>query len=427
MKTPQPLLKRIKPDEIERLIKPPVDSETLDGAQAIVDAVRDGGEQALRRYAERFGERAADQPLVLGRDAMLGALEMLDAQDRAALEGAAERIERFALAQRGAISEVRVPIPGGEAGHTIEPVGTAGCYAPSGRYPLPSSVLMTATTARAAGCPRVVVASPSADPIMLAAAAIGGADEYLAVGGAHAIGALAYGFEGFDRCDVIAGPGNRWVTAAKQAVYGAVGIDMLAGPSELLVIADGSADAELIAADLLAQAEHDTDAVPMCVTTCAALAGRIEDAIGRQLDRLPTAEVARVALCNGWVCVVDCIDAAIELTDRVAPEHLEIMTEDAASISARVRNAGAVFIGSRTAEVFGDYGAGPNHTLPTGGAARFSGGLSVFDFIRVRAWISIEDVGAATPLIEQSERLAQMEGLHAHREAASKRRSSAAI
>lgn len=427
MKTTQPLLRRIKASEIERLIKPPVDAETLDGAQAIVDAVRDGGEQALRRYAERFGELAADQPLVLGRPEMQAALESIDRQDRAALEGAAERIERFALAQRGAIGEVRVPIPGGEAGHTIEPVGAAGCYAPGGRYPLPSSVLMTAITARAAGCPRVVVASPSADPIMLAAAAIAGADEYLAVGGAHAIGALAYGFEGFDRCDVIAGPGNRWVTAAKQAVYGAVGIDMLAGPSELLVIADSSADAELIAADLLAQAEHDTDAVPICITTCAALAGRIEDAIGRQLARLPTAEVARVALLNGWVCVVESIDAAIELTDRVAPEHLEIMTEDAASISARVRNAGAVFIGSRTAEVFGDYGAGPNHTLPTGGAARFSGGLSVFDFIRVRAWISIEDVGAATPLIEQSERLAQMEGLHAHREAASKRRSSAAI
>jgi len=422
MKTTQPLLRRINPDEIERLIKPPVDAETLDGAREIVDSVRDGGEQAVRRYAERFCERTADQPLVLGRPEMQAALETLDAQDRAALEGAAERIERFALAQRGAIREVRVPIPGGEAGHTIEPVRAAGCYAPGGRYPLPSSVLMTAVTARAAGCARVVVASPSADPVMLAAAAIAGVDEYLAVGGAHAIGALAYGFEGFDRCDVIAGPGNRWVTAAKQAVYGAVGIDMLAGPSELLVIADDTADAALIAADLLAQAEHDTDAIPMCITTSAALLPRIEAAIEEQLGRLPTAEVAQVALRNGWVCAVDDLDAAVELSDLVAPEHLEIMTADAPAVAARIRNAGAIFLGSRTAEVFGDYGAGPNHTLPTGGAARFSAGLSVLDFIRVRTWIAIDDDLAAGPLIEQSERLAKMEGLHAHREAAARRR-----
>ena len=414
-------LRRIAPSEIDRALRPPVDPQTFRLAQEIVESVRTGGEACLRELAERFGERRPADPLVLGPEAMAAARDAMDTAQRSALEQTADRIRAFAGAQREAIREVRIPVPGGEAGHTIEPVASAGCYAPGGRYPLPSSALMTAVTARAAGCERVVVASPGAHPATLAAAAIAGADRFLAVGGAHAIAALAYGFNGFERCDVVVGPGNSWVTAAKQCVHGVVGIDMLAGPSELLVLADETADPLLVASDLLAQAEHDHEAVPMLVTTCATLPDRVDAELSAQLAALPTRHVAAEALQNGFVCVEPDLGRCVAIVDRIAPEHLEIMTGDPASVASRVRNAGAIFIGANAAEVFGDYGAGPNHTLPTGGTARFRAGLSVFDFLRPRTWLRIDDPTAATPLIDQARTLAQMEGLAGHAAAADAR------
>ncbi|HCT46859.1 MAG TPA: histidinol dehydrogenase, partial [Phycisphaerales bacterium] len=260
------LLRIIRPEEVSRAIKPAVRDEVLRLAAQIVERVRMDGLSAVRAYAEEFDAYAPDDPITLDRRAMRLAYDALDPGDRDALERAAQRIERFAQAQRDAIQPLTMDVPGGQSGHTIEPIDSAGCYAPAGRYPLPSSVLMTAITARVAGCKRVVVASPGAHPVTLAAAHIAGADEFLCVGGAHAIASMAYGFEGFARCDVIVGPGNAWVTAAKQLVSGVVGIDMLAGPSELLILADETADVSTLAADLLAQAEHDTEAVPMLLT-----------------------------------------------------------------------------------------------------------------------------------------------------------------
>ena len=258
---------------------------------------------------------------------------------------------------------------------------------------------------------------------MLAAAAIAGADEFLAVGGAHAVAAMAYGFADgdrdgeteFERVDVIAGPGNKFVTAAKQLVSGVIGIDMLAGPSELVVLADGSSHPAVVAADLLAQAEHDADASAMLVTTDGGLADSVQAELGTQLAELATRDVAERALGNGFVCVCESLDEAISVTDRVAPEHLEIMTADAEVVAGRIRNAGACFIGARTAEVVGDYGAGPNHTLPTGGTARFKAGLSVMDFLRLRTWIRLEDDSeAAGTLLADTVRIAEMEGLAGH-------------
>lgn len=415
------LLRVIQPEEVSRELKPVVRGEVLDQARAIVDRVRVEGLDAIRSFADQFGECSPDQPIVLGREAMRAAYDELDSDDRDALERAAQRIERFANAQRDAIQPLTLDVPGGKAGHTIEPVQSAGCYAPAGRYPLPSSVLMTGITARAAGCGRVVVASPGANPVALAAAHIAGADEFLCIGGAHAIAAMAYGFKGFQRCDVIAGPGNAWVTAAKQLVTGIVGIDMLAGPSELLIIADDSADVATLAADLLAQAEHDTDAVPILVTTCASHAKQIQSELERQLETLPTSETARVALNNGFVVVGESIDQVIEISDALAPEHLEIITRDADRVASRVRNAGGVFIGSRTAEVLGDYGIGPNHTLPTGGTARFQSGLSVMHFLRLRTWIRIDEPIACEPALDDTMRIARMEGLIAHERSAQRR------
>lgn len=415
------LLRIISADELDRAVKPVVSDEVLLQARAIVERVWREGEPAIRAYAEQFGERTPDQPLVLGPDEMRVAFESLDKADRDALVRSGERIERFAKAQLGAISPIIVDVPGGQAGHTIEPVAAAGCYAPAGRYPLPSSVLMTGITARAAGCERVVVASPGAHPITLAAAHIAGADEFLCVGGAHAIAAMGYGFEGFARCDVIAGPGNAWVTAAKSLLSGVVGIDMLAGPSELLILADDSADVATLAADLLAQAEHDTDAVPMLVTTNPLHADEIQLELARQLETLPTAETARVALGNGFIIVCDSIQQAINLADRIAPEHLEIITRDAQTVAQQVRNAGGVFIGARTAEVLGDYGIGPNHTLPTGGTARFQAGLSVTHFLRLRTWIRIDDQTGNEAVLDDTMRIARMEGLIGHERSAAVR------
>ena len=418
MTTTEPMLRRIRADELDGATRPPLDPGVLESARAIVEDVRTRRDDALRAYAERFGERSGGDPLVLGRDAMDDALGSIEPGTRALLERVAARIERFALAQRDAVRAMEIPIDGGRAGHTIEPVRSAGCYAPAGRHPLPSSALMTSVTARAAGCARVVVASPSADPVMLAAARIGGADAYLACGGAHAIAALAHGTESVEPCDMIVGPGNAWVTAAKQLVSDRVGIDMLAGPSELLVIADADADPDLVAADLLAQAEHDDDAIPMLVTWCADLPSRVEACLRARLESLGTAETARAALGNGFACVVGSLGDACAAADRIGAEHVEILARDADSIAARLRNAGALFIGADSAEVLGDYGAGPNHTLPTGGTARFRAGLSVTAFMRLRTWVRIDDPAAARGLVEDAAALATIEGLDAHAQSA---------
>lgn len=407
-------LRQIQANAIVRELRPPVDQATRTAASEIVQSVRTGGTDSIRRYAQRFGELRGNDPLVYRSSDMRAALDRVSAEDAALLERTAERIRLFAQAQRDSISELDIAIPGGRAGHTIEPVKSAGCYAPGGRYPLPSSALMTAITARVAGCDRVIVASPGAPDILLAAAAIAGADEFLAVGGAHAIAALAYGCDELEACDVIVGPGNKWVTAAKQLVSGIVGIDMLAGPSELLIVADGSADPDLIAVDLLAQAEHDTDAVPMLITTSSAVAAAVEVSLASRLDGLSTRAIAQEALRNGFVCVVDTLDDARRAVDAIAPEHLEIMTADPQQFAESVRNAGATFIGSASAEVLGDYGAGPNHTLPTSGTARFQAGLSVMDFLRLRSWMRIDNPKDASKLMIDAHDLALLEGLHGH-------------
>ncbi len=408
------LLRRVSPEEVGREAHNPVDAQTLRAAGEIVDRVRSGGAGAVRSYAERFAERTPGQPLVLGRDAMRAAIDHIDAEDIAAIERVHERIFTFAKAQLDAIGALDVPVPGGRAGHTIEPIAEVGCYAPAGRYPLPSSVLMTAATARAAGCDRVVVASPGAHPVTLAAAWIAGADEFLAVGGAHAVAALAFGIEGLCPVDKIIGPGNRWVTAAKQLVSSAVGIDMLAGPSELGVLADDSAEASVVAADLLAQAEHDTDAVVYLVTTSERLVEEVQLELGRQLFDLPTRNTARAAVRNGLACVTRDLDEAVALVNTLAPEHLEIMTHDPEGVAARVRHAGALFVGDATSEALGDYGIGPNHTLPTGGTARFRAGLSVLDLVRVRTWIRVDTPNAMDSVLRDIERLANLEGLTGH-------------
>ncbi len=411
-------MRRLTIVELQALDRKPVDRETLESAARIVEEVRTGDEAALRLCAERYGDLEPGAPLVVGPAELSEALDSLPIEQRKLLERTAERIQSFAHAQRTALREVEVSIPGGRTGHTVVPVELAGCYAPGGRFPLPSSVLMTAVTARVAGVREVWVASPRPSSATLAAAAVAGVDGLLAVGGAQAIAALAFGVGPVPACDVVVGPGNRWVTAAKQLVAGRVGIDLLAGPSELVVLADESASARVVAADLLAQAEHDFEAIPVLVTTDEGLVARVERELVGQLADLPTRDVASVALDNGFAVVADDVESAIKICDRLAPEHLQVIGDTVEPIAPRLAHYGAMFVGSRSAEVFGDYGAGPNHTLPTGGGARFTGGLSVYHFLRVRSWLELDDPEGLAPLARDAAALARLEGLEAHARAA---------
>lgn len=411
------LLRRVRADELARAARPSVDPATDATVATIVADVRARGEKSLREYAERLDGLPVASQLTFDRSDMRRALDSIDSSTREVLERMATRIRAFATAQRAAISEISVPVPGGFAGHTLVPIKRAGCYAPAGRAPLPSSLLMAAVTARVAGVAEVIVATPNPSPLMLAAAALADADIVLGVGGAQAIAAMAYGIA-VPACDIIVGPGNRWVTAAKRAVFGDVAIDMLAGPSELVVLADATANPAVVAADLIAQAEHDPDAFATLVTTDSSLPDRVDAELARQLVTLSTVTIAREALANGLAVVCRDMDEAIAACDTIAPEHLQLSVADADAIAPRIANAGAVFVGERSAEVFGDYGVGGNHILPTQRGARFSAGLSVFTFLRARTWLRLDD---PSMVISDVAAVARLEGLEGHARAAERR------
>lgn len=395
----------------------PLSPDAVAHAQQVQSDAAEGGEVAIRRWALQVGDITSEQQeIVVSREELCAARDTLAPDLRGVLERTTERVIAFAKVQRECVQDVSTQIDQhSRAGHMFVPVQVAGCYAPGGRHPLISSAIMTVATARAAGVKHVVLASPRASTLMKAAAAIAGADALLAIGGAPAVVALARGLCGLPRCDVIVGPGNKFVTAAKHLVSATTGIDMLAGPSELMVAADSSADPMIVAADLLAQAEHDPDARPLLVTTDASLPARVNAELQQQLQTLPTAAVARQACSNGFACVVANQDELLEVIDALAPEHLELHLIDARQIAGRVRHAGAVFIGSGSAESLGDYGAGPNHVLPTGGTARFRAGLSALTFLRARTWLEVHSPSPS--LVHDVTTLARLEGLPAHERA----------
>lgn len=413
-------LRRLTEKLLDRRLGFASDEATTSRAAAIVADVRVRGEQALMEYARTL-DGLTDGPLYYGPDDFNRALAGLGAESRSLLERSAARIAAFARAQVESLGNLTASIPGGFAGHEAIPVAAAGCYAPGGRYPLPSSVLMTALTAKTAGVDSVWVASPRPAPETLAACALSGADGLLAAGGAQAIAALAYGAGPIPPAARVVGPGNRWVAAAKRLVAGDTVIESVAGPSELFILADDGADPEVAAADLLAQAEHDPDAIPVLAALSDAFVTRVEKALERRLSDLPTAEIALRALLNGGAFVHPDLDALASAANAFAPEHLEILTSDPRAVGRKIKNAGAVFLGAGAAEVLGDYGAGPNHVLPTGGYARLTGGLSALSFLRVRTWIRIEDTAAAEELYRDAAAFARLEGLEAHARAAESR------
>lgn len=408
------LLRRVSPAELNGAGRLPIDAAVRATAIEIVEDVRDRGEEGLRFHAERHGDVEPGHPVTVDRHELKSSFDSLDDESRQLLVRVHRRIESFSRAQREGVSDLNVQVDGGQAGHRWIPVGSVGAYAPGGRYPLPSSVLMTVTPARVAGVTSVWLASPRPTPLILAAAWVSGADGVLAVGGAQAVAALAFGTVS-PPVDVVVGPGNKWVTAAKRHLFGEVGLDGLAGPSEILVIADSTADARLVAVDLLAQAEHDVDAMPSLITTSEQVADEVDRELEHQLEDLPTADVARAALSNGVCVIVNDLRSAAVISDGLAPEHLALHVDDPRTVALQVRNYGSVFIGRSAAEAFADYGAGPNHVLPTGGGARFSAGLSVFTFLKPTTWLSVDRPDV---LAEDTARLARLEGLEAHARAA---------
>ncbi|MFG1462069.1 histidinol dehydrogenase [Xanthobacter sp. DSM 24535] len=386
-------------------------------AQIIAD-IRARGDDALIEISARLDRVDLAARGIRVTDAEIdAALASIPAETREALEFAKARIESHHLRQKPQ-DERYTDSAGVELGQRWTSVDAVGLYVPGGTAAYPSSVLMNAVPAKVAGVPRVVMVVPAPDgqiaPLVLAAARLAGVDEVYRVGGAQAVAALAYGTATIAPVDKIVGPGNAYVAAAKRQVFGKVGIDMVAGPSEVLILADGEANADWIAADLLAQAEHDTAAQSILITDNAALAARVEQAVDGMLTTLPRAEIARASWRDhGAIILVDDLDAAISLVDRVAPEHLEIHSADAERLAGLVRHAGAIFIGAHTPEAIGDYVGGTNHVLPTARSARFSSGLGVLDFMKRTSLLkcspeALRVIGGAAV------RLAEVERLQAH-------------
>ncbi len=400
---------------IERMFGEPLSPDQV--VARILDDVRRDGDAALFAYNERI-DGASTIKLRVTEDEIAEAWENTDAGLREALQAAADRIRAFHEKQYQR-SWIDWDSEGGALGQIIRPLQRVGLYAPGGRASYPSSLLMAAVPAQVAGVPEIVVASPPGvdgrvSDLILVAARIAEVGAVFKVGGAQAIGALAYGTESVPRVDKIAGPGNLFVMLAKRRVYGQVAIDGLPGPTETLIVADESADPALVAADLLAQAEHDVLASPLCVTPSRALAERVQLEVARQVEDLERAEIIVQALRGqGGIVLVADLAQALDLANEYAPEHLCLLVRDAWSWLGKVHNAGGVFIGEAASEALGDYVVGPAHIMPTGGTARFSSPCTVWDFIKVTSIFAPAE-STARRLSATAVRLAEAEGLTAH-------------
>ena len=401
------------------------DPDVARDVSAFLAQVRSDGDEAVAALTQRFDKHdLAETGWRIDRDLCDAALRDLDRELRGALELAATRIRAYHTAQRPTDSE-SFDDAGVRLGARWLPVDAAGVYVPGGRAAYPSSVLMNAIPAKVAGVERIVMVTPTpggeVNQLVLAAAALAGVDEVWRIGGAQAIAALAYGTETIAPVDVVTGPGNAWVAEAKRQLYGVVGIDMVAGPSEILVIADGQNDPAIVAADLLSQAEHDPTSQSILITDSPALASKVEDAVKVQAAALATRTSAEASWRDhGVIITVAALDDAIPLANRLAAEHLQLSVADPERLFAGIRHAGSVFLGRHTPEAVGDYVAGPNHVLPTGRRARFSSGLSVLDFMKRTSFIQLDEaaLGAIGPAAVT---LAVAEGLPAHAESVRRR------
>ncbi len=400
-----------------------VDAEQDDAIEAacarILHDVRTQGDAALLRYTQQFDKVALDSvaALEIPRSEWLAALAALPTAQREALETAAERVRSYHVHQRQE-SWSYVEPDGTRLGQQITPLDRVGLYVPGGKAAYPSSVLMNAIPAKVAGVKEVIMVTPTPgglrNQMVLAAAAIAGVDRVFAIGGAQAVGALAYGTATIPAVDKIVGPGNAYVASAKRRVFGTVGIDMIAGPSEILIICDGKTPPDWIAMDLFSQAEHDELAQAILLCPDAAYLDQVEQSISRLLPTMPRAEIIATSLRDrGALIQVRDLQEACDISNRIAPEHLEVSTEAPDEWLAHIRHAGAIFMGRHSSESLGDYCAGPNHVLPTSRTARFSSPLGVYDFQKRSSLIHVSPAGAQT-LGKIANELAMGEGLQAH-------------
>ena len=395
------------------------DSPDVDQVVAdIIADVRARGDAALLEYTERFDRLTlAPETLRLSGAEIAAEIQKVAPEDRAALELAADRIRAYHAEQMPQDAWWK-DASGAELGWRWTPVSAAGLYVPGGLATYPSSVLMNAIPAKVAGVERLAITVPTPDgainPLVILAAELAGVDEIYRIGGAQAIAALAYGTSSVAPVDKITGPGNAFVAAAKRRVFGKVGIDMIAGPSEILVIADKDNNPDWIALDLLSQAEHDESAQSILITDDADFASAVSASVDKFLQTLERRDIAGASWRDyGAIILVSDMDQAVALSDRIAPEHLEICVDDAMGVSEKIHHAGAIFIGAWTPEAIGDYVGGPNHVLPTARSARFSSGLSVMDFVK-RTTLSRMTPDALAQIGPAAERLASSEGLEAH-------------
>ncbi len=414
----------VRPEEIfSRTTKAP-DVEAV--VAQIIENVKANGDKALRDYTEKFdGVRL--QELCVAKAEIEEAVAAVEPRFLEVLEKAAANIRKF-HARQVRSSFIINDENGIVMGQKIIPVDRAGLYVPGGTAAYPSTVLMDAIPAKLAGVPELVIVTPpgkdgKVNPVILAAAHIAGADRIFKVGGAQAIAALAYGTETIPRADKIMGPGNAYVAEAKKQVFGVCGIDLIAGPSEIMIVAAGKSDPRLVAADMLSQAEHDKMASAVLVTDSMELAEKTAEELERQLAVLPREEIARPSIeNNGKIIVAEDLDRAIDIANEIAPEHLEICTDAPFDVLNRIRNAGSVFLGRSCPEALGDYFAGPNHTLPTGGTARFSSPLSVDDYVKTYSF-TYYTADALAAVTDDVAFFADKEGLHAHARSVTERRS----
>lgn len=395
-------------------------SPTVDVAGIVADIlydVRKNGDQAVLAYCAKF-DKAELTTLEVSKQEIEEALNQVEPEFLEILREAAANIRAF-HSRQVRNSFVLADRPGIVLGQKVTPIEKVGVYVPGGTAAYPSTVLMDTIPAKIAGCPQIVMVTPPGrdgkiNPAILAAASIAGVDRIFKVGGAQAIAALAYGTESIPKVDKIVGPGNAFVAEAKKQVFGMVSIDMIAGPSEILVIADGKSNPVHVAADLLSQAEHDKLASAVLVTDSEALAKAVADELERQLPKLPREEIARASIDNnGKIIVAENLMQGIEIANEIAPEHLELMVDDPFAYLDAVKNAGSIFMGRSCPEALGDYFAGPNHTLPTSGTARFSSPLSVDDFVK-KSQFSYYTADALGNVADKIAAFAEKEGLRAH-------------
>lgn len=393
-----------------------IEFEAISSVDEIAKEVRQKGDGAIRKFHAQFDKEIIDGFLVT-KEEIVEAYKKIDADTIKAIKKSIKNVEKFAKKQLKSLKNLKTKIDKNELGHKIIPLDKVGCYIPGGNYPLISSAVMTIVPANVAGVDEIVACSPKIKPEVIVACDLAGADKIYKIGGIQAIAAMAYGTQTISKVNKIVGPGNKFVTAAKKYVYGEVGIDFLAGPSEVMIIADETANPEYVAADMLAQCEHDLDARAYLICLGENFAREVEIFAQKQLNKLSTQEIAAKSFKKSFAIIVKNIDQAVELANKKAPEHLELCFKDARKYINKFKNYGSLFVGNLSAEVYGDYCSGTNHVLPTNEISKYSGGLSVFDFLKIQTYQIISPAGKKL-ILPCTSKLAQTEGLFAHKLAA---------